>query len=128
MAAGAATLRFVAAEKLPARATQLGSRIRERLNVLRATLPAIGDVRGQGLMLGVELVDSTGQPDIRGALPAAPELAVRMRAACLERGLIVELGGRHNSVVRLLPPLTITDEQVESVLDRLVDAISKESR
>lgn len=130
MAAGAATLRFAAAENLPARAAQLGGVIQGRLDVLRRTLPAIGDVRGRGLMLGVELVDPGGEPDIRGAQPAAPELAARVRAACLERGLIVELGGRHDSVVRLLPPLTITDEQVEAVLDRLADAIatSTESR
>ena len=124
MATGAATLRFVVKEGLADRAAEVGGRIMSRLRALRAALPAIGDVRGRGLMIGVELVDTAGEPDRRGALPAAPELAVRVRAACLERGLIVELGGRHDSVVRLLPPLTITDEQTEAVLDRLADAIA----
>jgi diaminobutyrate-2-oxoglutarate transaminase len=47
---------------------------------------------------------------------------------CLRRGLIVELGGRHASVVRLLPPLTITDEQTAAVLDRLADAVEAVAR
>ncbi|AXI80510.1 diaminobutyrate--2-oxoglutarate transaminase family protein [Peterkaempfera bronchialis] len=124
MAAGAATLRFVAAEGLAERAAAVGARITSRLTALRTELPVIGDVRGRGLMIGVELVDPAGEPDACGALPPAPELAVRVRAGCLERGLIVELGGRHDTVVRLLPPLTISDEQADAVLDRLTDAIA----
>lgn len=57
------------------------------------------------------------------APPADPALAAAVQQECLRRGLIVELGGRHNAVIRLLPPLTITDEQTEAVLDRLADAL-----
>lgn len=74
-------------------------------------------------MIGVELVDTEAEPDDYGAQPAAPGLAVRVQQEALRRGLIVELGGRHGSVVRLLPPLTITDEQAEAVLDRLAAAV-----
>ncbi|MFE7116970.1 aspartate aminotransferase family protein, partial [Streptomyces sp. NPDC057654] len=56
--------------------------------------------------------------------PADPVLAAAVQRECLRRGLIVELGGRHSSVVRLLPPLTISDEQAEAVLDRLADAVA----
>jgi diaminobutyrate-2-oxoglutarate transaminase len=94
-----------------------------RLRGLAAHHSCIGDVRGRGLMIGVELVDTDAEPDDYGALPAAPRLAARVQQEALRRGLIVELGGRHASVVRLLPPLTITDEQAEAVLDRLADAI-----
>ncbi|MEU4212470.1 diaminobutyrate--2-oxoglutarate transaminase family protein [Streptomyces sp. NPDC026206] len=125
MAAGAATLRHIAADGLAARAALVGARMTTRLERLRTELPVIGDVRGRGLMIGVELVDPGGEPDGCGAHPPAPELAARVRAACLSRGLIVELGGRHDAVLRLLPPLTITDEQAESVLDRLTDAIAE---
>lgn len=124
MAAGAATLRFVVAEGLAERVAVVGTRLSARLEALRTELPVIGDVRGRGLMLGVELVDPAGEADSCGALPPAPELAVRVRAAALERGLIVELGGHHDTVVRLLPPLTITDDEVEDVVDRLSDAIA----
>lgn len=116
MAAGTATLAYVRENDLATRADLLGARM---LNSLRGLIPAhscVGDVRGRGLMIGVELIDpDTGE--------AAPALAVAVRQACLDRGLIVELGGRHSSVVRLLPPLTLTDEQAAAVLDRLADAI-----
>jgi diaminobutyrate-2-oxoglutarate transaminase len=77
-------------------------------------------------MIGVELVDpekSSATPG--GPPPAAPERAAAVQRECLRRGLIVELGGRHSSVVRLLPPLTITDEQATAVLDRLADAVTQ---
>lgn len=128
MAAGAATLRHIQANDLVARSARLGARITAALDALRGRFPMIGEVRGRGLMIGLELVDPSGEPDGCGAHPADPGLAVRVRAACLERGLIVELGGSHDAVLRLLPPLTITDEQVAAVLDRLADAIEAASR
>ncbi|HCA85021.1 MAG TPA: aspartate aminotransferase family protein [Streptomyces sp.] len=124
MAAGAATLRHVTQEGLAGRAAEVGARMTARIDALRAELPVIGDVRGRGLMIGVEIVDPAGEPDCCGARPVAPQLAAEIRAGCLERGLIVELGGRFGSTVRLLPPLVITDEQAEAVLDRLSDAIA----
>ncbi|WP_234347303.1 diaminobutyrate--2-oxoglutarate transaminase [Streptomyces specialis] len=125
MAAGAATLRYVTRENLVERAATVGARMTARLDGLRAELPAIGDVRGRGLMIGVELVDPDAEPDSCGARPCAPALAQQVRAACLDRGLIVELGGRFDATVRLLPPLVITDEEAEAVLDRLADAIAE---
>lgn len=121
MAAGTATLAFVRENRLAERAAALGERMLAALRGLATAHPCIGDVRGRGLMIGVELVD----PDT-GA--AAPALAVAVRQECLDRGLIVELGGRHNTVVRLLPPLTLTDEQATAVLDRLADAIPAAAR
>jgi diaminobutyrate-2-oxoglutarate transaminase len=128
MAAGAATLRFVAANDLPARAEVLGGKLLAGLSALADEHPAIGDVRGRGLMLGVELVQSAAHADHLGARPAAPELARQVRVECLLRGLIVELGGRHDAVLRLLPPLTITEEQADSVLERLADALRAAAR
>jgi len=123
MAAGAATLRHVRENALHVRAGTVGARMLSRLRGLAAHHACIGDVRGRGLMIGVELVDTEAEPDDYGALPAAPRLAARVQQEALRRGLIIELGGRHGSVVRLLPPLTITDEQAEAVLDRLAAAI-----
>ncbi|MFF2652784.1 diaminobutyrate--2-oxoglutarate transaminase family protein [Streptomyces sp. NPDC058045] len=128
MAAGAATLAHVREHRLAERAAVLGARMIGQLQGLAAEHPCIGDVRGRGLMIGVEFVDpeahGTATP---GPPPAAPVLAAAVQRACLQRGLIVELGGRHTSVLRLLPPLTITDEQASAVLDRLADAISAAS-
>lgn len=57
----------------------------------------------------------------------APGTAARVQEGCLARGLILELGGRFGSTVRLLPPLVITDEEAESVLERLTEAIAEAS-
>ncbi|WFB07050.1 diaminobutyrate--2-oxoglutarate transaminase family protein [Streptomyces sp. LX-29] len=152
MAAGAATLAFVRENALAERAATLGARILARLRELARRHPCVGDVRGRGLMLGLELVDPEGaaapiEPALApgsaapahapgptsaitptSALAPAPSLAAAVRQECLGRGLIVELGGRHSSVVRLLPPLTLTDEQAEAVLDRLADALEAVER
>ncbi|WP_202918134.1 diaminobutyrate--2-oxoglutarate transaminase family protein [Streptomyces cavernae] len=156
MAAGAATLAYVRENGLAERAAVLGSRMLAQLRGLAAEFPAIGDVRGRGLMIGLELVEPegivetpnrpwcTGGPDdwsaetaetaetaqtaetstVSQPRPANPTLAAAVQRECLVRGLIVELGGRHAGVVRLLPPLTITDEQATAVLDRLADALT----
>ncbi|MFJ8016864.1 diaminobutyrate--2-oxoglutarate transaminase family protein [Streptomyces sp. NPDC096339] len=121
MAAGTATLAYVRENRLAERAAALGERMLTALHGLASDHPCIGDVRGRGLMIGVELVDpETGD--------SAPALAAAVRQECLDRGLIVELGGRHSAVVRLLPPLTLTDEQAGAVLDRLADAIPAAAR
>ncbi|EXG79445.1 diaminobutyrate--2-oxoglutarate transaminase family protein [Cryptosporangium arvum] len=122
MAAGTATLRFVRENDLPRHAEKIGAQLRTGLEALAH--PAIGDVRGRGLMLGVELVEPDAEPDHLGTRPAASALAGRVRTECLRRGLLVELGGRHDAVLRLLPPLVITEEQADSVLERLADALS----
>jgi len=124
MATGAATLRHVAVEGLAERAGVVGERIMAELRLLRSAERCIGDVRGRGLMIGIEIVEPDGDPDSLGARAAAPALARAIQAACLDRGLIVELGGRHDAVIRLLPPLIITDEQAQAVLERFADAVA----
>nr|WP_189823348.1 diaminobutyrate--2-oxoglutarate transaminase family protein [Streptomyces finlayi] len=132
MAAGAATLRYVRENGLAERAGSLGARMLTQLRALAAEHPVIGDVRGRGLMIGVELVDpesgagaGAGDEDTeRRPADAAPALAAAVQQECLRRGLIVEVGGRHSAVVRLLPPLTLTDEQAVAVLDRFADALA----
>ncbi|MFD4523462.1 diaminobutyrate--2-oxoglutarate transaminase family protein [Streptomyces sp. NPDC058470] len=129
MAAGTATLAYVRKNHLAERAGTLGARMLDQLRLLADEFSCVGDVRGRGLMIGVELVDPEATPDpAGGSRPAAPELAAAVQRECLRRGLIVELGGRHGGVVRLLPPLTISDEQASAVLDRLADAVSAVAR
>jgi diaminobutyrate-2-oxoglutarate transaminase len=81
----------------------------------------VGDVRGRGLMLGIELVDpSTGEAD--------GEAAKRAQRAAFERGLIVELGGRDDAVIRLLPPLNVTRQTLDQALEILDAALDEASR
>ncbi|WP_045561110.1 diaminobutyrate--2-oxoglutarate transaminase family protein [Streptomyces sp. FxanaA7] len=126
MAAGAATLAHVRENGLAQRAETLGARILAQLRPLTQRFACVGDVRGRGLMIGIEMVTPDAPPgsDDHGPPPPAPSLATAVQRECLRRGLIVDLGGRHAGVVRLLPPLTITDEQTNAVLDRLTDAIA----
>ncbi|MFB6779582.1 diaminobutyrate--2-oxoglutarate transaminase family protein [Streptomyces sp. NPDC056352] len=133
MAAGTATLAYVRENRLAERAASLGARMLARLRTLANDHPCIGDVRGRGLMIGVELVDPESAPLTCGTggateAPPDPVLAAAVQQECLRRGLIVELGGRHSSVVRLLPPLTLTDEQATAVVDRLADALAAAER
>ena len=127
MAAGTATMRFVAENSLAERSRKLGDKLRAEFVEAMADLPAIGDVRGRGLMIGLDLVDRDATADVLGARPAAPGLARRVRAEALSRGLIVELGGRHGAVLRLLPPLTMTELEAEQVRDLVLDSIAAAS-
>ncbi|MDT9694763.1 diaminobutyrate--2-oxoglutarate transaminase family protein [Streptomyces sp. P17] len=144
MAAGTATLAYVRENGLSARAHDLGTRLLVELRASMGEFACVGDVRGRGLMIGVEVVDPAREPTpkqrpeprqdpmrpdaARDPRPPAPELAAAVQRECLRRGLIVELGGRHSSVVRLLPPLTISEEQAAAVLDRLTDAVHTVAR
>ncbi|MGQ4484138.1 diaminobutyrate--2-oxoglutarate transaminase family protein [Streptomyces sp. 372A] len=129
MAAGTATLAYVRENGLAARAGVLGSRMLASLRSLAADHPCVGDVRGRGLMIGVEIVDPEARPQGTGTEPPPdPVLAAAVQQECLSRGLIVELGGRYSTVVRLLPPLTLTDEQATAVVDRLADALAAAER
>ncbi|MEU9761989.1 diaminobutyrate--2-oxoglutarate transaminase family protein [Streptomyces sp. NPDC047985] len=129
MAAGTATLAHVRENRLAERAATLGARMLARLQGLAADHPCVGDVRGRGLMIGLELVDPEAPaPEGSPEPPPAPALAAAVQQECLRRGLIVELGGRHCAVVRLLPPLTLTDEQATAVVDRLADALAAAER
>lgn len=131
MAAGAATIEFVRTHRLDQHAQIMGERLLSRLRNVQASLRSFGDVRGRGLMIGVEIVDVNARPDIGGAYPAAPELARTIQSEALNRGLILELGGRNGSVVRFLPPLIVTAEEVDtitSIFSEAARAAEQESR
>lgn len=124
MAAGSATLRHLRTERLHEHAAALGARLGGRLTQLQGAYAQLGDVRGRGLMLGVEVVDPHGAPDPLGHPPADPALAAAIQAQCLRHGLILELGGRHGSVVRFLPPLVITEAELDHVFEIFATAVA----
>ncbi|GAA2287833.1 hypothetical protein GCM10010415_68940 [Streptomyces atrovirens] len=129
MAAGTATLAHVRENGLAGHAAALGATMLDRLRTLAGELACVRDVRGRGPLIGIEVVAPETPPDAPHRYrPAAPGLAAAVRRECLRRGLIVDLGGPRASVVRLLPPLTITEEQAAAVLDRLADALHAAAR
>lgn len=115
MAAGRATLRFVQEHRLDLHAAAMGERLTERLRALQQKYSCLGEVRGRGLMIGAEIVNARAEPDRLGARPPCRELARGLQKACLERGLILELGGRQGSVARFLPPLIVTPDDIEAI-------------
>ncbi|SEB68228.1 diaminobutyrate aminotransferase apoenzyme [Pseudomonas saponiphila] len=124
MATGSAVMRYLKEQRLPEHAAAMGERLREHLLILQRDYPQLGDVRGRGLMLGVELVDPAGAPDAQGHPPQHARLAPLVQRECLKRGLILELGGRHGSVVRFLPPLIISAAQIDQVADIFGKAVA----
>lgn len=122
MAAGAATIEFVRTHRLDQHAQVMGERLLSHLRTAQPSLRSFGDIRGRGLMIGVEIIDTHGQPDARGTFPAAPELARKIQSQALGRGLILELGGRNGSVVRFLSPLIVTAEEVDTIASIFCDA------
>ena len=123
MAAGLASLQYIRRENLPEQAAQRGRQLMDRITALQCEIPEIGDVRGRGLMIGVEIVDGAGGSDTLGQPLANPALASAIQRKCFQKGLILELGGRHSSVVRFLPPLIITEAEIDSVADIFVNAV-----
>jgi diaminobutyrate-2-oxoglutarate transaminase len=124
MAAGSAVLRFLTEHDIPGHATAMGERLSAHLKHLALDYPQLGDVRGRGLMQGVEIIDPAAATDALGHPLANGALASRIQRECLKRGLILEVGGRHGAVVRFLPPLIITAAQVDEVIERFSRALA----
>ena len=104
-------------EGLVENAARMGSYIMDRLREWPARFPTVGDVRGLGLMIGIELVRD------RKTREKAPELRDRVVSLAFERGLLVL--GAGDSTVRLSPPLIVTREQCEFVVTTLEECLTK---
>lgn len=123
LAAGAAALRTIREEKLADAAAARGTQLLAELQEVARGVPGIGDVRGRGLVLGVEIVDPGAWSPGRGVPAPDPATARAVRRGCLDHGLLVELGGPAGNVVRFLPPLILTDGEASSVVDRFATAV-----
>lgn len=115
MAAGEATIEYVLENDLDDHAAHMGVRLRGHLDEAADRFDVIGDVRGRGLMLGIEFVDP--DTDWQGAGRHAPnsDLAEAVQSACFDRGLIIELGGRDSATARFLPPLIVSKNQIDEI-------------
>lgn len=125
MAAGNNTLRYIRENDLAEHATQIGQKLESALRNLQVNFPQLGDVRGRGLMLGVEIVEFGGALDVQGHPKADPALASAIQKSCFTRGLLLEIGGRHSAVLRFLPPLIISNTEMHKVIDIFSKAIAE---
>ncbi len=116
-AAGVEAMRIIERDGILDNVAELGAVALAALSELADEHELVAEARGMGLMLGVELIDpATGEPNQKAA--------VAVQRAALERGLIVELGGRDDAVVRLLPPLNVTRATLDQALGILREAVA----
>jgi len=113
MVQGKTTLEIIDAEQLQNNAKEVGHYLKQRLIDLQRDHPIIGDVRGLGLLIGVELV-----VDPQSKEPAT-ELAVALHEETKNRGLLIGRGGIHGNVLRIKPPMCITREDIDFLTDCL---------
>jgi diaminobutyrate-2-oxoglutarate transaminase len=116
-AGGAAGIRFMLENHLAEHALALGDSMLSKLRQIGEDSEIVGEARGKGLMLGVELVKdkATKEP--------APELASKVRSLCHERGVLIEIGGHYFNVARFLPPLVLTEELAAKGIEVFADAV-----
>ncbi|WP_170428669.1 aspartate aminotransferase family protein [Ruegeria arenilitoris] len=118
-AAGRAVLQVIKEDKVRENARDVGAALLERLHVLKDKYPVIGDVRGRGLMLAVEMVKDrkTKEPD--------PQTTAAVFEATRESGIILSKSGAYQSCLRMVPPMCLSMEDVDHVADGLDQAFSR---
>ena len=122
-AAAVAVIEIIQESKYLEKASKLGSHFRKKLDSLKEDHKIVGDVRGQGLMLGVELVRDRTTKE-----PAVQEMAQVMEL-CKDKGLLIGKGGIDGNVIRLQPPLELTRAQVDdavNILDKVFSKVGKD--
>jgi 4-aminobutyrate aminotransferase len=116
-AAAFATIEVMEEENLPGNAQVVGGYLRERLEELKEKYPLVGDVRGMGLMQGVELVREQKEP--------AKQEILQVFEATKRRGLLIGKGGLYGNVIRIAPPLSIGKADVDEAVRILDEALAE---
>lgn len=117
LAAANGAFDFVEKHDVAGHATRMGEYLMSRLEDLKQDCPYLGQVRGRGLMIGMEF--------IRDEATKAPfaEFVKAFRSGCLQRGLLFEVGGHYDNVVRLVPPLIITPTIIDNAVAIMQEAL-----
>lgn len=111
-----ANLSYIIEEDLQTNAYKVGSYLKARLDGLRDEFPAVGDVRGKGLMLAVELVEP-------GSTNPSPEAAARVMEEAKQARLLLGRGGSYGNVLRISPPLVLTRDEADEGFEILQEAV-----
>jgi 4-aminobutyrate aminotransferase len=117
MAAAKAVVDAIAADKLMDNAATVGGHLRSRLDAFAEKHPTVGEVRGMGLMQGVELVKD------KASREPAPTVAAAVMEAAKDRGLIIGKGGLYGNVLRISPALNVTTQDADQAADILDQAL-----
>ena len=124
MAAGEATIDYALEHGLADHAAEMGTRLREHLETTAERVEAVGDVRGRGLMLGVEFVAPDAEWRGTGLHAPDADFAETVQTECFERGLVIERGGRESATARFLPPLIVSKAQVDDIAAIFDEAVA----
>lgn len=125
MAAGTVVLRRVSDPDFLASVREKGVYITEALNQLKKEVSIIGDIRGRGLMIGIEFIDPDGKKDIMGHPEASGSIAAEVQKRCFEHKLVMEKGGRNGSVMRCLCALNVSKEDINTMLGIFSSAVKE---
>ncbi len=123
MATGTATLKYIRENNLADNAAKMGELFFTKLREIQSTTNCIGDIRGKGLMIGVEIVNTKSGLLQHGKPERFEKLSRRIQYECFCRGLVIEIGGRQSSVLRFMPPLIINADQVDDICSIFRDAV-----
>jgi len=121
MIAGSTTMRLIERDNLIENTIAMGNLLRDGLLEIAARFSVLGDVRGRGLMIGVEVVKPSPS-EKPGATDG--ELAKLIKLNCFKNGLIIETGGRNGCVLRFLPPLIANEADIGEILDKFEQAVA----
>jgi 4-aminobutyrate aminotransferase len=116
-AAAIEVLNVIDEQKLVERSAKIGAYLIKRLRDMQDEMPIIGDVRGKGMLIGVELIKEP-----KNKVPAATETK-KILVDAFKKGLLLSTGGLHDNVLRISPPLILTREEAEKGIDVLRDAL-----
>lgn len=116
MAAGTVVLKRVSDPEFLASVREKGVHIHEAMNALKKEVSIIGDVRGRGLMMGIEFIDPDGPKDVMGHPEPSGTIAAEVQKRCFEHKLIMEKGGRNGSVMRCLCALNVSMEDIDTMI------------
>ncbi len=117
-AAALANLEYLETHDLQTKAFKVGQRLRSGIDRIGDEVPVIGEVRGKGLMIGVELVKA-------GALDPDPDVTAAVMEEARKEGLLIGKGGLHGNVLRIAPPLSLTEEEADEGLEKLSAAVAR---
>ncbi len=112
-----ANIEYILENDLQRNADEVGGYLRDCLTEMAKDSPLVGEVRGRGLMLALEMVDTDGAPN--------PPAAVKFMQSCREKGVLVGKGGIGANAIRISPPLTITREAAEQAADVFEEALAE---
>jgi len=125
MQLGKVSMDMMVRDNICAHVLEVGGQMMDGLKALQKEVKCIGDLRGKGLMIGIELIDFLAKANHMGSYPADGDLALKVQKKCFEKKMILERGGRHGATLRILCPLIISSAEVDEAMSIFSEALKE---